>query len=80
MLEKSGMLYMLMDRFHLCLDNTSINYYDTSLSNEQIYADAYVAGVLWMILQTWLRGGFKETPEQLADIFGHVSSLQRNDK
>lgn len=80
MLEKSGMLYMLIDRFHLYLDNTSINYYDTSLSNEQIYADAYVAGGLWMILQTWLRGSFKETPEQLADIFGRVSSLQRNDK
>ena len=65
-------------RFHLYLDRTAINYYDSVSSSEQIYADPYVAGGLWMILQTWLRKGFKESPEQLADIFARVSSLQRS--
>ena len=77
LLEKSGMSYMLMNRFHLYLDRTAINYYDSVASSEQIYADSYVAGGLWMILQTWLRGGFRETPEQLADIFERVASLRR---
>ena len=77
LLEKSGMSYMLMNRFHLYPDRTAINCYDSVSSSEQIYADSYMAGGLWMILQTWLRGGFKETPEQLADIFDRVASLKR---
>ena len=45
LLEKSGMSYMLMNRFHLYPDRTAINYYDSVSSSEQIYADSYVAGV-----------------------------------
>ena len=37
-----------------CLDSTAIHYYDAGLASDQIYADSYVAGGLWMILQTWL--------------------------
>lgn len=73
------MLYTLMNRFHLYLESTAISYYDTSPSSEQVYADSYVAGGLWMIIQTWVRKGFIETPEQLADIFARVSSLQHSE-
>ncbi|MBQ1438489.1 MAG: TetR family transcriptional regulator C-terminal domain-containing protein [Solobacterium sp.] len=31
-----------------------------------------------MILQTWLRRGFKESPEQIAEIYARASSILNN--
>jgi hypothetical protein len=74
LLEKNGMLYMLMSRFHLYLDPTPEFIPLHRSAEEQEYSGSLVAGGLWMMLRTWLLRGFTETPEQLGEIYVKLSS------
>ena len=74
LLERVGMLHMLIGRFHHYLDRTRIDALDHSHGAEQAYASSYIAGGLFMMLQTWLKREYKETPEQLAEYFCRLSN------
>ncbi|MCR5793901.1 MAG: TetR family transcriptional regulator [Solobacterium sp.] len=75
LLEKNGMLYMLVNRFHLYLDRTGLTFAGGVPSTELVYLSSYIAGGLWMMLQAWLQRGFRETPQQLAAIFASAAGL-----
>ncbi len=73
LLEKNRMLNMLIERFHLYLDDTPL---PAGISPaEQAYGSSFLAGGLFMMLRTWLQNGFRESPGQLADIFLKVSGI-----
>ncbi|MBR3347684.1 MAG: TetR/AcrR family transcriptional regulator [Solobacterium sp.] len=74
LLEKNGMLHMLIRRFHYYLDRTGTGAPDLSSDPIQKYASSYFAGGLFMILQTWLQRDYTETPEQLAEYFCILSN------
>lgn len=78
LLEKNGILYKLIDRFHLYLDSMNNPALKASTAAEQEYIFSYIAGGLWMMLRTWLQNGFQETPEQLADIYSKLSGISYN--
>lgn len=75
LLEKNRMLNMLIERFHLYLDDTPLPLLATSSPAEQEYGSSYIAGGLFMMLRTWLQNGFRESPGKLADIFVRVSGI-----
>ena len=79
LLEKNALFHMLINRFHLYLDQTENRYISPVSSVVQTYAVSYLAGGLWMMLQTWLQRDFRESPEELARIFTDISSMISDD-
>ncbi len=75
LLEKNGMLYLLIGRFHLYLDRTPSAKPAGFSKEEQEYMSSYIAGGLWMMLRTWLQNGFRETPEQLGELSRRLTAI-----
>ncbi len=75
LLDKNGLFHMLVNRFHLYLDRTEIPYIPGRSPAAAEYTFAYLAGGLWMMLQTWMGRDFRESPEQLAETFSAISAL-----
>ena len=74
LLEKNGMLHMLVGRFHYYLERGGENAANLYTGAEQQYTSSYFAGGLFMMLLTWLRRNYEETPEQLAEYFCRLSN------
>lgn len=76
MLDKNGLLYMLVNRFYGYLEHSRIEAIPIVSEIEQEYVFSFVAGGLFMMLRTWLRNGFHESPEQLADMYVRICAIQ----
>ena len=76
LLEKNGLLYMLVNRFYVYMSQTDIETMHVFEDKENRYVFSYVAGGLLMMLQTWLKSDFQESPEELADMYVRISGFQ----
>ena len=76
LLEKNGLLYMLVNRFYVYMSQTDSDTMHVFEDKERRYVFSYVEGGLLMMLQTWLKSDFQESPKELADMYVRISGFQ----
>lgn len=67
---------MLVNRFYVYMSQTDIETMHVFEDKERRYVFSYVAGGLLMMLQTWLKSDFQESPKELADMYVRISGFQ----
>ena len=64
------LVLMKFDEYLPALNNIFIN--DPAYRNKSKYELVYQAGGFWNVTTHWIHDGFKETPEEMAQIIGSI--------
>lgn len=79
-LLKDNNLMILIKLLEKSLDELSIRFlFGYQEEWFGIYRIIFLAGGLWNLLDYWVEKGFKESPEEMANIFMKVSNLEEDD-
>ena len=72
-LAKNRMMYTMMGRFQLYMDDMMNRLSGGHSGVEENYTASFIAGGLWMMLLAWMKNDFRETPEQLGEIYVNIT-------